>query len=325
VALFRKRRPPEEVERRPMPEERPEILPLAPPQRLEAVAEPHKEFKPPGEEELAKPWIESETEMFKRFWAWLWQAKATMWLIIATIISFGVQIIYLAQLPEELVEPTLNFVSNNPFANVILSPFVHGSPAHLIGNMIGLLVFGRIVERKFGNAKLLLLYFGAGALSSLVSLAFGEGGIGASGALSGIVAVAMLMYPFTLTYIIGGLPLPITLVGWFFIANDVFGILFPRPESHIGNIAHLGGTVSIFLLLYLILKKNYGHIVTRGILLNLPFGLLIFGLIFLGGFGVVRGLFAIISIVTLSILFYKWGRKPKEKISRIAAPSARAP
>jgi membrane associated rhomboid family serine protease len=58
----------------------------------------------------------------------------------------------------------LNGVNPLPFITYM---FVHVDPFHLLLNMSLLLIFGRIVERHLGAAKLLLLYFTSGVGGSL--------------------------------------------------------------------------------------------------------------------------------------------------------------
>src|SRR5690242_8299075 len=52
--------------------------------------------------------------------------------------------------------------SGAPAYTLLTSMFVHASWAHLVGNMLFLLVFGPPVERTLGHRKTLLLYLGAG-------------------------------------------------------------------------------------------------------------------------------------------------------------------
>jgi membrane associated rhomboid family serine protease len=58
----------------------------------------------------------------------------------------------------------LNGVNPLPFITYM---FVHVDPFHLLLNMSLLLIFGRIVERHLGAAKLLLLYFTSGVGGAL--------------------------------------------------------------------------------------------------------------------------------------------------------------
>lgn len=83
-------------------------------------------------------------------------------------------------------------------------PFVsymglHGSWMHLIINCLWLLAFGPIVARRFGNALFLLFFLACGVVAALCYLALNWGSpvpvVGASGAISGLMAAAIRMLP----------------------------------------------------------------------------------------------------------------------------------
>jgi len=140
---------------------------------------------------------------------------------------------------------------------LLTSGFLHASISHLLFNCLALFIFGRVVERKVGFSKTALVYFGALIISNLFSslinlFVVGENtpGIGASGAIMGLVAAAMLLNPFYLTYEFI-IPLPIMLVGWITLLADIAGIFRPANDN-IGHLAHIGGFISITLLAFLL-------------------------------------------------------------------------
>jgi membrane associated rhomboid family serine protease len=83
----------------------------------------------------------------------------------------------------------------------LTSMFMHGSPLHLIGNMVFLWVFGLIVEGKLGWWKFLLVYLGVGvtqsAMEQVLMLGLPEVGysLGASSAIYGLMAIAIVWAP----------------------------------------------------------------------------------------------------------------------------------
>lgn len=85
----------------------------------------------------------------------------------------------------------------NP-ASLITSVFLHGSVAHLLGNMLFLFVFGYTVEQTLGARRFLALYLLAGAcgdLGDLLARWNSPGlGLGASGAISGLMAAYAVLY-----------------------------------------------------------------------------------------------------------------------------------
>jgi membrane associated rhomboid family serine protease len=91
--------------------------------------------------------------------------------------------------------------SDDPFALATLftSIFLHGGWMHLIGNMLYLWIFGDNVEDVLGHGGYILFYVGAGVLAGLAQVLTAPlssvPAIGASGAIAGILAVYLVLYP----------------------------------------------------------------------------------------------------------------------------------
>lgn len=82
----------------------------------------------------------------------------------------------------------------------VTSAFLHAGWMHVLGNMLFLWIFGLVVEGKLGWWKFLALYLGIaivnGFLQQLIMLGATQGGsLGASGAIVGLIAVAMVWAP----------------------------------------------------------------------------------------------------------------------------------
>lgn len=77
--------------------------------------------------------------------------------------------------------------------------FFHGDVFHLAGNMLFLWVFGDNVEDALGHFRFLIFYLACGAIGGLVHalmLPSSEAPlIGASGAVSGVVAAYLMLHP----------------------------------------------------------------------------------------------------------------------------------
>src|SRR5438128_3148684 len=75
--------------------------------------------------------------------------------------------------------------------------FVHADFWHLFGNMLFLFCFGNAVNAKLGHLPFLGLYLLCGVFAGIGWLAFGSEGplVGASGAISGITGVFLILYP----------------------------------------------------------------------------------------------------------------------------------
>lgn len=192
---------------------------------------------------------------FKYLFHFLFEPKFTISIIGINILIF----IAMAFLSEQTL---MNFIQTPTdlftikFYTIFTAGFMHANLTHLFGNMLILFIFGRALERKIGSGKTALIYFGAlilsGVFSALVNIIIGDNtpGLGASGALMGLIAAGILIDPLYFTYELL-VPLPIMVVGWIAIFADITGILNP-VEDGIGHFAHLGGFLSIALLAFIL-------------------------------------------------------------------------
>jgi len=90
---------------------------------------------------------------------------------------------------------------NHPlaFLTLLTSMFLHGGWMHLIGNMLYLWIFGDNVEDALGHLGYLVFYLVAGVAAGLAQVAMAPESltpaIGASGAIAGVLAVYLVLYP----------------------------------------------------------------------------------------------------------------------------------
>jgi membrane associated rhomboid family serine protease len=78
------------------------------------------------------------------------------------------------------------------------SMFMHADMYHLIGNMIYLWAFGRRLEDACGPWRYLAFYLAAGMIANIGSAIINPGdvpGIGASGAISGVMGAYLILFP----------------------------------------------------------------------------------------------------------------------------------
>src|SRR5919201_41930 len=97
--------------------------------------------------------------------------------------------------PARLVEPPIG-----PDGYTLLtSQFLHGGWLHLGSNMLALFIFGDNVEDRLGHFRFLLFYLLCGVAAGLTHTwadpSSPAPAIGASGAIAGVLAAYMLMYP----------------------------------------------------------------------------------------------------------------------------------
>ena len=139
------------------------------------------------------------------------------------------------------------------FLTLFSSQFLHGDLAHLISNMVILVLVGLTVEQLLGSFNYLLFYLISGAVGSAVFglVHFGSPVplVGASGAISGLMGMYVAAYgkkPIRFFYWIGfyfnyiTLPALVMLPVWF--GKELFDSLF--TEGNVAYTAHAGGLVA---------------------------------------------------------------------------------
>jgi membrane associated rhomboid family serine protease len=93
------------------------------------------------------------------------------------------------------------FIDNEPinYATPVLSMFLHGSWAHLLGNGIFLWVFGNNVEDSMGRLRFVIFYLLCGLAAAGAQIAIDPSSpvpmVGASGAISGVLGAYLILYP----------------------------------------------------------------------------------------------------------------------------------
>jgi membrane associated rhomboid family serine protease len=155
-----------------------------------------------------------------------------------------------------------------PFwVTIFTSMFIHGGWLHIGGNMLYLWVFGDNVEDVLGHFRFLLFYFisgvGAAALQILVDTNSLTPIIGASGALSGVLAAYLIMFPrrgvrvlVFLGIFVTVISLPaILVIGFWVVLQFLAGVARISPQSpqadNVAYFAHIGGFLSGAALLLL--------------------------------------------------------------------------
>jgi len=121
------------------------------------------------------------------------------------LINFGVYF-YLAQNPvmdenaiaRYAVTPA-DITAGRHLGTLITSMFLHANLLHVAGNMLFLWIFGNNVEDKLGELRFLIVYFASGIGGSLLQIFITPDStvpmLGASGAISGLLAAYVLYFP----------------------------------------------------------------------------------------------------------------------------------
>ena len=139
-------------------------------------------------------------------------------------------------------------ISDGDYWRLFTPMFLHIGFPHLLTNSLGLIIFGRLVERYFGSLEFLLIYLLAGVFGNIASYAALSNGVGAgaSGAVFGIIG-AYGSFLFRNRSIAGSMAQS-TLGGLGIIVG--VNLLFGFSVSGIDNWAHIGGLLGGFLIAY---------------------------------------------------------------------------
>ena len=182
----------------------------------------------------------------------------TLILIVLNVAIFHPLELRLIASPQDL-GPLIQFgaysyhliVEDGEYWRLLTSTFLHAHALHLLLNMGILFLLGSLLEGVYGRARFLFFYLISAIVSSIASLPFVQNalGVGASGAVFGLIGVAVALglrykdrLPRRLGRILGLRLLP-------FIAIDILlgFFIFPHFNFHVNNAAHLGGLFAGFV------------------------------------------------------------------------------
>jgi len=156
------------------------------------------------------------------------------------------------------------------YTTLLTSMFLHGGILHIGSNMLFLWIFGDNVEDRLGHLRYLLFYVVCGLGASFAHIYFNWGStvpsVGASGAIAGVLAGYMLLFPSatvrTLLFLgpfITMTRVPaIIMIGFWFVTQLVSGLAALGPAAQTTGVAfwaHVGGFV-VGLPLVLLLKGS---------------------------------------------------------------------
>lgn len=198
---------------------------------------------------------------------WGWEVNLPAEEVDGAFYSFGLVPAFLFGFRE--VPPELAVIPAE--LTVLTSMFMHGGWAHIIGNMVYLWVFGSSLEEACGHVRFVIFYIlcgiGAGVGHALVEPAGLVPMIGASGAISGLLAGYLLVYPYNkvtllvLLFSIVKVRVPALVVIGLWIAYQMYEMFAAAaaPEPQVGGVAwtaHVGGFVTGALLIFILRRPG---------------------------------------------------------------------
>jgi membrane associated rhomboid family serine protease len=155
--------------------------------------------------------------------------------------------------------------------------FVHGGFLHLISNMLFLWVFGDNVEDAMGHFRFLAFYLLCGVAAGLVhEFALPRSVsplVGASGAVSGVIAAYLMLHPNVKVWVLVLWRVPIRLKAvWvlsFWVALQVFSVVTAAAEDGVAWWAHIGG-LAAGAVLVLVMRRRGVPLFDRGLVTATP-------------------------------------------------------
>lgn len=159
----------------------------------------------------------------------------------------------------------------------ITSMFMHGDMWHLIFNMIGLWLFGYMLENAYGTKRFMIYYLitglgasliyqtwvsinqyqalhGAGLQGSFIDILQAHPPlsylIGASGAVYGLLMGSALLFPNTQLPYMGfmGIPMKVKWIAILYGGGELFRAWQQNPADRTAHLAHIGGMIFGFIL-----------------------------------------------------------------------------
>jgi len=147
---------------------------------------------------------------------------------------------------------------------VFTSMFLHGGWLHLFSNMLALFIFGDNIEDRMGHIGYAFFYLICGVLAAAAQIiatpAMNGPMIGASGAISGVLAAYLVLYPrariltlFLLIFLPWFIEVPAVIyIGFWFLTQLLSGFASVSSGAQaLGGIAfwaHIGGFISGLVL-----------------------------------------------------------------------------
>lgn len=178
---------------------------------------------------------------------------------------------------------------------LVTAMFMHAGFGHLLGNMIGLWVFGSMLENVWGQKRFLIFYMvcGLGAnvcdqiylafkfipqinqlealydstpgltlydkesiRQAIISIKESYASLGASGAVYGLIMGAALLFPNTEIYLYFMIPVKLKYLAIFYGLLELSSAVRPLRGDNVAHLVHLGGMLFGFILITIWKKRR---------------------------------------------------------------------
>ena len=146
------------------------------------------------------------------------------------------------------------------YLTLLTSMFMHASWMHIIGNMLYLWIFGDNIEDRLGHVKFLIFYLVCGFAASAAHIIFSASsvipGLGASGAIAGVLGAYLILFPKRNVRVLFArqiVNMPAFMVLGLWIALQIFSQIGVSggQASGVAYLAHIGGFFAGVILIFL--------------------------------------------------------------------------
>ena len=161
-----------------------------------------------------------------------------------------------------------NFPGPTPiYLTLLTSMFMHGSWMHIIGNMLYLWIFGDQIEDRLGHVKFLVFYLLCGLVAGLAQVFSSSSsllpGLGASGAIAGVLGAYLIRFPRNQVRVlmfraVVAVPAVVVLGGWILL-QLISQVSVVQGAGGVAYMAHIGGFVAGVVLI-LIFDRASGRV-----------------------------------------------------------------
>lgn len=196
----------------------------------------------------------------------------TNFIIIIFTVAVSIYVIYNPEYKSRLLHYPYNVNKNKEYYRLISNGFIHADYIHLFFNMFTLYFFGGMVEDLFtakfgmwGDTIFILFYISAIAFSCLSSQRKhaenpAYAALGASGAVSSVLLIAIILQPTMTLLIYGVLPVPAWIlgIGYIWYSNRASK---QQQRSNIGHDAHLYGAFYGCIVMALLYPSSYPRMI----------------------------------------------------------------
>ena len=178
--------------------------------------------------------------------------SVTFWIILINlVVYFGILFLSISKGQDFVIQnialTPLLILSGQKLWTLFTSMFAHIWFAHLFFNMFSLFFVGGLLERIIGRKRFFWLYISSGILGNiffvLSGLIFNSdiSGLGASGALFGILGVLAVLVPYSRIYLMTG---PLIVI----VADVILSALFPGSSAILNQVANILILIMIFAM-----------------------------------------------------------------------------